>query len=346
MKRPLLTLAPAALLVFSLASCKKERAADAGTTAPAGATAAASPASPAEELKGHQTYFEQEARQNPDDPNSYYNLGNVYFKQEKYAEAAEQYRQALAKKPDDKNYEADILTRLGDAHAALKQPDAALDAYQKAVAASPTYAEARRRLADLHAQAGRADEAERERREVARLQPNEAGKRLLVAGKLKEGIAELQKVAEKNAETHYLVGMGYFKLEQYAEAAEAFRRAVGLDAKHVDSHFNLGNSYARLNRHAEAAASFKEVIRLTPDAPDAHFNLGNAYASLGRYAEAAAAYEQSLRLNPDDAVARLQLTQLHLRHGNLEAAAQQHGELKRLNPEAAARLEQVLKQGK
>jgi tetratricopeptide (TPR) repeat protein len=342
MKRPL-SLAASALLVFSLASCRSESRAPADAAA---GSPAASPAGPGEAYKGEQAYFEQEARANPDDPNSYHNLGNIYFMQGKYAEAAEQYRLALAKHPDDKTYEADLLTRLGNAHAALKQNEEAAAAYQKAVAANPALAEPRRRLADIYEQAGRAADAERERREVVRLQPNETGKRLLVEGKLREGLAELQKVTSKDAETHYLIGMGYYKLEQYADAVGAFRRAVSLDPKHADAHFNLGNAYDRLNRHAEAAASFAEVVRLTPAAADANFNLGNAYAKLERYREAAAAYEQAVRLEPDNADARLQLAILHLRYGNAEAATQQHTELKRINPDAATRLEQLLKQGK
>jgi tetratricopeptide (TPR) repeat protein len=332
-----LSIVSVSLLVFSLAACRTESQAPDRAAGPS--------ASPAPSYGNEQAFFEQEARANPEDPNSYYNLGNIYFAQGKYAEAAAQFRLALTKKVDDKTYEAELLTRLGNAHAALKQTDEAAAAYQKAAAASPSYAEARRRLADLYEQTGRAAEAARERQEATRLQPNEAGKKLYSEGKVREGLAELQKVAAKNSETHYLIGLSYFKLEQYAEAAAAFRRAVEADPKNVDAHFNLGNAYDRLNRHAEAAASFKEVVRLTPDAADAHFNLGNAYARLDRYEEAVAAYEESLRLNPDDVTARLQLTQLHLRHGNADAAARQHGELKRLNPEAAARLEQILKQG-
>lgn len=344
-KRPLLALLVCPL-VLALAACKDEAPPQQPSET---AAASPSPMTQAEALKGVETQLQEEARQNPDDPNSFYNLGNVYTAQGRHREAADEYEKAVAKSPKD--FEA--LTRLGDARLALGQTDEAVKAYQRALEAKPDYGEARLRLSEAYAKAGRAADAERERAEALRVAPNEAGKRLLGENKLAEAIAELQKVPNKNAETYLLIGSAHLHLdaqpgaskdEHKTAALAAYREAVRLDPKHANAQFNLANAYSRLGRHEEAAEAFKQATRLRPDDSDAHFNLGNEYAQLKRDKEAVAAYQQAVKLNPSDADARLALGLLHAKNGDRAAALEQHEALKQLKPDAAAALLKQLDQ--
>src|ERR687888_45136 len=84
----------------------------------------------------------------------------------------------------------------------------------------------RQRLADAYEKAGRRSEAARERAEFERLRPNERAKELYQQGKYEEALGDLQKVADKNAETYFVMGNALLKLNRPGEAASVFRQAV------------------------------------------------------------------------------------------------------------------------
>jgi tetratricopeptide (TPR) repeat protein len=225
----------------------------------------------------------------------------------------------------------------------LNQFGEAIEAYKRAAQINPKHVEAQHLLLEAYTKAGRSAEAEGQRRVLLGLRPNEAVRPLLVAGKFREAVAELQKIKNKDAETYFMMGNAYLELKQNGEAAAALRQAVRLDPKDPNKHFQLGNAHARLEQHADAAKDFAEVVRLKP-AADAYFNLGNAYNKLNRLGEAAEAYEQSLKLEPNAADVRFALGVVHLRGGNRDAATEQYNALKGLNPEMANSLQQLLAQ--
>jgi choline-sulfatase len=82
-----------------------------------------------------------------------------------------------------------------------------------------------------------------------------------------------------------------------ADAIDAERRALALDASLPEVHNHLGVLLARRGEESEALGAFDEVVRLDPNNALGHANRGNALRSSGRLPEAKDAYEAALRVS-------------------------------------------------
>jgi len=85
-------------------------------------------------------------RANPVVPSAYLNLGSVYLKQGKYAEAVEAYRKSIQANPANAPGNAHVHYLLGEGLAKLGQVDEAIEAYREALRIDPDHAQARRAL--------------------------------------------------------------------------------------------------------------------------------------------------------------------------------------------------------
>jgi tetratricopeptide (TPR) repeat protein len=85
------------------------------------------------------------------------------------------------------------------------------------------------------------------------------------------------------------------------EAAEAYRRALSLDARHADAHVNLGRLVHESGDPESAQEHYRQALASRPADATAAFNLGVALEDLGRPAEALAAYENAIALEPGNA---------------------------------------------
>ncbi len=63
-------------------------------------------------------------------------------------------------------------------------------------------------------------------------------------------------ISHNNALTHYRLGEGLFRDEQFAKAADEFQIAVKLDPLLTIAHYELGQSYMALHRYQEAIRSY------------------------------------------------------------------------------------------
>jgi Flp pilus assembly protein TadD len=155
------------------------------------------------------------------------------------------------------------------------------------------------------------------------------------AGNVDAAIADARRAVAQFpqvSELHQLLGAALFKKGLNAEAREAFRRAIELDADLPQNYYNLalvelsekkyaeatrlletfvklepdnalarvmlGRAYHNLNRTVPAIEQFRLAIGLAPQLPLVHYHLGFAYQSEGNLSAALAEYEQEIRLNP------------------------------------------------
>jgi tetratricopeptide (TPR) repeat protein len=79
------------------------------------------------------------------------------------------------------------------------------------------------------------------------------------ANRTAEALALYQKLCETDpadAESWYMAGMLYGRLERFAEAEAALRKAVALQPKSAQGHFSLGRLYDRYGDYAKAFPQF------------------------------------------------------------------------------------------
>ncbi len=98
------------------------------------------------------------------------------------------------------------------------------------------------------------------------------------------------------------LGEIFFKSSDYAEAGNAFRRAIQLDAGYAWPYSNLARTLAAEGRHQEAIPFFQQSIALFNNKDDKAVSwnrLGNTYRKLNDYDNAIHAFQEAVALNDD-----------------------------------------------
>ncbi|MGH7483929.1 MAG: tetratricopeptide repeat protein [Longimicrobiales bacterium] len=103
-------------------------------------------------------------------------------------------------------------------------------------------------------------------------------------------------------------------------AAEAYERALALDATHGEAHINLGRLLQVRGRPREAESHYRQALEALPGHATAAFNLGTVLEEQGRGQEAVRAYEAALAADPGLADAHFNLSRIFERLGERTAA--------------------------
>ena len=109
------------------------------------------------------------------------------------------------------------------------------------------------------------------------------------------------------AEQFYLLGREHYQKNEYAEAINAFEKAIELKPDYYEGYGSLGVIYSILGEDDLGASFINEAIKLAPSASHLHNNLGYALLKQGRNAEAVGAFERALQLDPQNLHARSNL---------------------------------------
>ncbi|PZV17506.1 MAG: hypothetical protein DCF22_03530 [Leptolyngbya sp.] len=215
------------------------------------------------------TYFEQVLTLRPA-AESHNSVAIVLKAQGNYSAAVEQYRKALALKPN----QPEVMSNLGNA---LKESGSAEDAiacYRDAIALNPNYAEAHNNLGISYKEQGKLDEAISCYQTALRLKPN-------------------------YVEAHHNLGIIWRLQGKLDQAIDYFRQAIALKPTYVDAHTSLGSTLHQQGKLDEAIAQFTHVLTLKPDSAETYNNLAMVLQEQGKVEEAIAAFKQALVIRPD-----------------------------------------------
>lgn len=167
---------------------------------------------------------------------------------------------------------------------------------------------------------------------VDRVRVVESAEKYVKAGKLKEAIAEYEKLLGGDSQdfaVSNIIGDLFVRLGQNEKAAEAFK--------------DVAAEYEKRGLYSQALAVFKKVVKIRPDVPDNCIKLGDLFSLQGfaaeakkEYARTAAqlakagqpmdairVYEKIVRLDKDDLESRRKLAVLFREQGFKDAAAEQ-----------------------
>ena len=137
-------------------------------------------------------------------------------------------------------------------------------------------------------------------------------------------------------------GVALEGLGDAAGAERSYRKAIELEPALARAHYNLGTLLAARGAHQEGIEQLETAVRLDPESRDALFNLGQALDETGEPARALDIYGRLLKIAPQDAVARFHHAQTLATLGRPGEAADELGEVVAAAPgEAAPRLAQA-----
>ena len=101
----------------------------------------------------------------------------------------------------------------------------------------------------------------------------------------------------------------------YAEAIEAYKRAIECDPDCADAHCNLGSVYFNQNRLASSRVCFKRALEMDPHHVEANLNLATLLEEEGRYQMALRHYKAALGADPMFADAHVSLALVYEKIG-------------------------------
>jgi DNA-binding transcriptional MerR regulator len=111
--------------------------------------------------------------------------------------------------------------------------------------------------------------------------------------------------------------------ERFADAIEAYSRAIEADPSFADAHCNLGTVYHQQERRDDARACYGRALECDPSHVEANLNLASLLEEQGRNEAALAHYKAALRVDPLRADAQLSTALLYEKLG-LRRRAREH----------------------
>jgi protein O-GlcNAc transferase len=215
--------------------------------------------------------YRQAIARRPDYSDALYNLGIVLAALGAFADASGFFRQVLAINP----FHSNALVNLGAALAAQDQMDEAVLCYRRAIALDPRIANAHYNLGKLVQEQGKLEEAVVHYRAALDCQPD-----------FRDALSNL--------------GNTLLALDRLEEAGAALDLAISLKPDFAQAYANLALVRRAEHRLEEARAACETAIRLQPDLAEAYEALGSTLHDLGQAEQANAALETAIRLAPDN----------------------------------------------
>jgi superkiller protein 3 len=220
-----------------------------------------------------------------------------------------------------------LQVRLGRAHLALDEPEAAADHYERALRLDGESIPAHIGLARVALAGGDAAAALGHLEDAVPLGPRSGQVDLLRAEAYR-----LAGEPEASAR-HAALARGREAVEPLPDAIRGDlgrEYGVSLDWRRVRS-----ETYARAGMFDDAAAEWEAAIRDDPESAEAHGQLGLIYARAGRADEAIAAFEKAIELDPYEHSIRSNLGSVLIRRGRGEEGIEYMRQACRFLPDSA-----------
>lgn len=161
------------------------------------------------------------------------------------------------------------------------------------------------------------------------------GSALIKAGKRRDGVAHIEKVAEqgKSADAYLLAGSTLLQLNEFEQARRDLDAALQLDSKLPNIYTLAGTARDKTGDVKEAETAFREALKINPDDFDANLYLGAILYKRREVDEARPYLDKAIQLNPSSSMARYEYAMLKSTSGQFEDAARELEKLVKDDPD-------------
>lgn len=142
-------------------------------------------------------------------------------------------------------------------------------------------------------------------------------------GRYQDSVEKLNKALKTEPNSvagHYLQGLNYYRMKNYAPAIAELQKTMELSPDYALAAFNLGMAQARAGQMDSAIATLQKALQLDGTNFEAAYNLGVAYLQKKDLASAENAFRQSVKINPELARGYRALGETLLYEGKLDEA--------------------------
>jgi tetratricopeptide (TPR) repeat protein len=217
--------------------------------------------------------FERVAKVDPS-AITFFNLGTLYMKAGRSAEAATAFQRALSLQPD--HYESAnslgaLLAQDGDVPGAIARFRAALEI-------RPDYPDALNNLGIVYGRSGDVDGAINAYRKALALTPN-------------------------HTRAHYNLANAYRRKGLFDQAVDEYEKALQIKPNHPSARRNLIDVQARKRALDQEINSYEQSLAANPADAVLHNNLGELYGRKGMVEKSVFHYRQAMSIRPDYAPA-------------------------------------------
>lgn len=126
--------------------------------------------------------------------------------------------------------------------------------------------------------------------------------------------------AAGSARDFYQLGRFYQGQNRFAQAADAYRKALEYHKDDIEARNALATTYSAQGKLNEAIAEFEAILKVTPQLAHLHNNLGYAYYLQNNFGKAIAAFETAIALEPRNQRAYNNLELVYRKQGDVEKA--------------------------
>lgn len=253
------------------------------------------------------------------------NLGLALFKATRFPEAISAFTSELHKHPNDQR----LTILLGMSHYGMGDYLVAVPYLQRAAANDPPNLALRLTLAHSCLWSKQYQCVMDVDKEILALNPESAEADILAGEALDEqgddiGATEQfragAKANPKEPNVHFGLGYLLWKQSKYEEAIAEFKAELDNDATSVQSRAYLADAWVELNQYDKAEVELKRAIAAVPGVEMTHRDLGIVYASTGRNDEAMKELKRAIELDSQDVAPHWRLARLYQATGKKEEA--------------------------
>lgn len=143
------------------------------------------------------------------------------------------------------------------------------------------------------------------------------------AGRTEQAVDYLANYVKDNPyskEAWYCLGCGYRDLTLYEKAVDAFEFAIAIDKGYVDAYTALSQTQDFMGRTSEAVTTMLRVLDHCDDRAKIYRTIGSLYAREANYDTAMAYYKKAIEENPADAEAYAAMALCYLELGDTATA--------------------------
>ncbi|MBN2032424.1 MAG: tetratricopeptide repeat protein [Deltaproteobacteria bacterium] len=130
----------------------------------------------------------------------------------------------------------------------------------------------------------------------------------------------LRKEKRADPRQHLVQGYRLYQQKRYAEAIEAFNRAVRLNAADPEVYYWRGRALVSQGLFEKAVEDFQQAVKLAPRYTEAYDHLGWLFDRLGQFDKGIEAVSRSIELKPDNGWAYYQRGRMLFKTGDKEKA--------------------------